>query len=1131
MSVDMGEYIDRPRDPWGYESPFGTEAPFGIESPIGTESPFGGEDEEEAEAEAEREPETGAEAGGVAFPSGTVLRVTSGATGRDEEHWDPNGTGQPLLDTGPSVRGLKVSQDFTVGEFASSGGRASDIARISPALVIAIQAIRDRAGKPVKITSGYRSWSRNKALYAGYKKKVTLSRHCSGQAVDIRIAGLSGAQIAKLAIDAAGTDLGIGVARTFAHIDVRGVWTLWNYGGVTPEVLRDVRAYRDARRRGAAPAPVPPAPRPPVPAPPQPAPVPSTPGRTGGGRLTVDRVPVLAPHRGAGPDLVMRWNAMQNPEAIDVVVHLHGYSAPAAAMRLPRDKEPISGLDFSDPAGREAGGRTRPTLALLPRGKSAPSAKRPDRYTFPALTPRGALRELVRDGLARFAAHTGISAPLGQLILTAHSGGGAPLTEILTHTDPDEVHVFDALYGPAGPVAAWARRRIARELSAPGAVPPALRVVYLPGGKGTTGPSSRALEQDVCLALTAPGGSRLATRFRVESTGVPHNDIPRAFGWRLLADPSADLPKVRRAVCAGDRGTAGEAEAWAGEGWSEGPEGESEGWEGEGWGEAWEAESSGEAWEAAGTPTEAWAGTGEGEAWEAEASEAEGWEAAADETQAWEAGPWEAGPWEAEAWEAEAEDPEEGAPAEWEHAVAEAGHGDDHEYGRYAGDHAEFPGGTESLAAPEYFAGPQYFADPEHVADPELLGDTEAPSGPDQLSVSEVWSEAEAEAWPESAAETDSEARPCGCSHGESVQLDRGEGWPGEEEEAPAPVTSTPNRRAGVVPYARAASQCSGHEQRGARALADQWRRLSGGRAGTYVCRTIRGRTAPSVHGDGRAVDAYAMAADPVQRARMEAYIRWLMANAVELQVAYIIWNRRQWSWKYRSQGWRPYKGVSPHTDHAHIELSWEGALTPSPLFSGGVPGLGGAGAAPGPNPAPPQPSKAKPSRQRTVAEFLRRFGAFARASQAATGVPALVTLGQAAIESGWGRHAPRNNFFGIKARAGDPEETRQLLRTREVLSRPDVTSFPEVISVTPRPDGKYDYVVRAWFRAYPDPAAAFIAHGTLLRRNKRYAAAFSAPDPYAFATAVARAGYATAPSYASAVHSAMRSIEAAGWR
>jgi flagellum-specific peptidoglycan hydrolase FlgJ len=159
-------------------------------------------------------------------------------------------------------------------------------------------------------------------------------------------------------------------------------------------------------------------------------------------------------------------------------------------------------------------------------------------------------------------------------------------------------------------------------------------------------------------------------------------------------------------------------------------------------------------------------------------------------------------------------------------------------------------------------------------------------------------------------------------------------------------------------------------------------------------------------------------------------------------------------------------------------------------------------------------------------------FGPYAKASEAKTGVPGLVTLAQAAVESGWGARAAGNNFFGIKAKASDAEGTRQLWRTREVLSRPDVRTFPEVISVKPRPDGRYDYVVRDWFRVFPSPELAFVGHGEFLRRNKRYAPAFGfGSDPYRFAAEVARAGYATDPSYTKVVHSVMRLLERSGWK
>src|SRR5712672_4513612 len=70
--------------------------------------------------------------------------------------------------------------------------------------------------------------------------------------------------------------------------------------------------------------------------------------------------PVLRSHAGTQPDLFLRWNEIPlSIAAVDVVVFLHGFSQEGRAMTL-ADKVMRSGLDLT--------GRTRPTLALLPRG-------------------------------------------------------------------------------------------------------------------------------------------------------------------------------------------------------------------------------------------------------------------------------------------------------------------------------------------------------------------------------------------------------------------------------------------------------------------------------------------------------------------------------------------------------------------------------------------------------------------------------------------------------------------------------------------------------------------------------------------------------------------------------------------
>jgi flagellum-specific peptidoglycan hydrolase FlgJ len=186
----------------------------------------------------------------AAFPSGLTLVRVAAAEGSGQEYWDPNDTGVPLYDTGSAMRAKKLSESFTVGEVASSGGRADDRARISVELVKCLQAIRICAGHPTKVLSGYRSWSRNVAVYQNAGKAPARSRHCSGQAADISIAGLSGLQIAKLAVDAYGDGLGIGVGKTFAHIDVRGAWTLWTYDGVDSAARSELETHRAQRRSG-----------------------------------------------------------------------------------------------------------------------------------------------------------------------------------------------------------------------------------------------------------------------------------------------------------------------------------------------------------------------------------------------------------------------------------------------------------------------------------------------------------------------------------------------------------------------------------------------------------------------------------------------------------------------------------------------------------------------------------------------------------------------------------------------------------------------------------------------------------------------------------------------------------------
>src|SRR5437764_6504353 len=155
------------------------------------------------------------------------------------------------------------------------------------------------------------------------------------------------------------------------------------------------------------------------------------------GEAYLAETPVLRSHGGTQPDLFLRWNAVpKSAAAIDVVVHLHGFSQQCGAMLL-AEKVPRSGLDLS--------GRTRPTLALLPRGNWI----RHTYYDFPALLD-GGIDRLVAYGVERFAGAIGRpDLGMDRFILSAHSGGGMPAIDAMAGAarPPDELYIFDGLYG------------------------------------------------------------------------------------------------------------------------------------------------------------------------------------------------------------------------------------------------------------------------------------------------------------------------------------------------------------------------------------------------------------------------------------------------------------------------------------------------------------------------------------------------------------------------------------------------------------------------------------------------------------------------------------------------------------
>jgi hypothetical protein len=89
-----------------------------------------------------------------------------------------------------------------------------------------------------------------------------------------------------------------------------------------------------------------------------------------------------------------------------------------------------------------------------------------------------------------------------------------------------------------------------------------------------------------------------------------------------------------------------------------------------------------------------------------------------------------------------------------------------------------------------------------------------------------------------------------------------------------------------------------------------------------------------SEHKEGRAFDWANNANDPAARRRVANLMSWLFATdqyghrhamARRLGIMYIIWNRQIFRMYRASEGWSPYTGSNPHTDHVHFSLTRAG--------------------------------------------------------------------------------------------------------------------------------------------------------------------------------------------------------------
>ena len=114
-----------------------------------------------------------------------------------------------------------LSANFRVREFACQDG--SDPVFIAPDLVDVLQKIRTHFGKPVTITSAYRTPPHNKSVGG-----AAYSQHLYGKAADIKVVGVTPKKVAAYAETLMPNKGGIGIYATFTHIDVRAEKSRWN---------------------------------------------------------------------------------------------------------------------------------------------------------------------------------------------------------------------------------------------------------------------------------------------------------------------------------------------------------------------------------------------------------------------------------------------------------------------------------------------------------------------------------------------------------------------------------------------------------------------------------------------------------------------------------------------------------------------------------------------------------------------------------------------------------------------------------------------------------------------------------------------------------------------------------------
>ncbi|MEX0282111.1 MAG: glycoside hydrolase family 73 protein [Arenibacterium sp.] len=142
-------------------------------------------------------------------------------------------------------------------------------------------------------------------------------------------------------------------------------------------------------------------------------------------------------------------------------------------------------------------------------------------------------------------------------------------------------------------------------------------------------------------------------------------------------------------------------------------------------------------------------------------------------------------------------------------------------------------------------------------------------------------------------------------------------------------------------------------------------------------------------------------------------------------------------------------------------------------------------------------------SQNKNRGAFIQQITPYAETAAAQLNIDPRIVIAQAALETGWGRSAPGNNFFGIKSHGKPGGNT---LATKEVIEGQTVS-------------------VNDSFRAYGSMGESVQGYVDFLKSNPRYQPMLQAEGLEAQVAALGASGYATDPDYASKILSIANSI------